>query len=96
VYRADRELVLVRTQLIHREPALLAAAMLGMRDMQAALATLLTRAVDDALARMVLAGAATTALSAAIEAWQERDGDVPLAWLIQDAFAALEAIRWTS
>ncbi len=96
VYRPDRELVLRRTRLIHREPALLAAAVLAMREMQAALGGLLARVVDGALARTVLAGAATAALAAAIEHWQERDGEVALAELVGEAFAALEGIRWTS
>ena len=40
IYEADRELVLARTKLVHREPALLAASVDDMRALQAAFAEL--------------------------------------------------------
>jgi AcrR family transcriptional regulator len=95
VYDADRALVLARTQLIHREPALLAASMLNLRGMQAALADLFAQADvgDDALTRTVVAGVATAVLAAAVDAWQAEDGRTPLATFVSAGFAALEEAR---
>lgn len=91
IYDADRGVVLARTQLIHREPALLAAATANLRSLQDALAGLFSaaRAGRDDLARRVLAAVAVGVLAVSIEAWQEHDGHTPLASLVQGAFAAL-------
>jgi AcrR family transcriptional regulator len=91
IYDADRALVLDRTKLIHREPALLAAATVGLRAMQDALAELFRTATPDELARRVLAGAAVSTLAAAIEAWQADDGRTPLATFVAQGFDVLEA-----
>lgn len=96
IYDADRALVLARTQLIHREPSLLAASMLGLREMEGALATLLRQVVDRELPPRVLAATATAALATAIDCWQMQDGAVPLATLVHEAFGVLEGVRWTT
>jgi AcrR family transcriptional regulator len=95
VYDADRGLVLARTQLIHREPALLAASMLNLRRMQAALADTFDAADagGDGYTRAVLAGVATAVLAAAVDAWQAEDGRTPLAEFVTVGFAALEDAR---
>jgi AcrR family transcriptional regulator len=95
VYDADREIVLARTQLIHREPALLSAARDNGRLLEAALRELFADAHMGRgdFERAVLAAVAVGVLIAAVEAWQARDGRVPLADLIAQGFAVVEADR---
>jgi AcrR family transcriptional regulator len=92
VYDRDRELVLARAQLIHREPELLAAARDDLRQLESALRDVF--AVADVgrsdFDRAVLAAAAVSVLVVAVEEWQANDGRVPLARLIADGFEVLE------
>ena len=108
IYDADRELVLARTQLIYREPALLAATSHDMRALQQALAGLFEEAGGDAaeggapaaadrsFACYVLAGVAVGAMVAAIEDWQRQEGEVPLADLMHAAFDVIREAPWTT
>lgn len=91
IYDADHGLVLARTRLLYREPALLAAAARNARAMQAALAAEFARAGrgDSDFARDVLAAAAVSVLTAAVDAWQRDNGRTPLARFVDDGFAAL-------
>lgn len=96
VYDVDRELVLARTQLIHREPLLLAATTPGLRTLEDALAGRFAAAglgIDDTQ-RRVWAAAGVAALRTAVDAWQRQDGRMPLATIVVEAFAALEAVPW--
>lgn len=97
IYSADRGLVLARTQLVHREPALLAAAALDARHLQSALVMLFEQAGagDTDHGRSTLAAAAVGVLTAALDAWQSEDGRVPLGDLFRDGFEALRSARWT-
>jgi AcrR family transcriptional regulator len=91
VYDADRDLVLARTKLIHREPALLAAARDDARLLELALREVFASVgvgADD-LVRCVLAAVAVSVLVVAVEAWQEHDGRVPLARFVDEGFAVL-------
>lgn len=93
VYDAERDLALARTQLIFREPALLAAATANVRSLRAALTPLF--AVHGGLPAATARTAATVAtalLESAIDAWQHADGQRPLAQLIGETFGALERL----
>lgn len=92
VYDRDRDLVLARTQLIHREPSLLAATWDELRQLQRAIGGRFAAAAvgEDDLARAVLAGAAVSVLVAAVDAWQAADGRVPLAEIVDRGFLTLE------
>jgi hypothetical protein len=96
IYDADRELVLARTKLIHREPALLAAAVDDTRALQAAFSTLFA-AADAGLGEFdgdVLAGACVAVLTTAIDHWQRADGATPLATHIVEGFDVLRRLTW--
>ncbi|HUG85140.1 MAG TPA: TetR family transcriptional regulator [Euzebya sp.] len=98
VYDADRELVLTRTQLVHREPALLGAALRDTRSMRTALAELFSEAGigQDDFGRHVLAEVAIAALTAAVDAWQAHDGQVALAEYVNGAFEVVRRATWTT
>lgn len=97
IYDRDRDLVLRRTRLAHREPAVLAATAADMRDLRAALAGLFVDAgVGDDHHCDTLAGAVVGILVVAIDHWQRHGGARPLADWITAGFAALEASSWTS
>ena len=98
VYDRDRDLVLTRTQLIHREPALLAASTHGIRAMELALADLFGNAGHgrDPVQRRTWAAVAVAVLRAAVDAWQQHDGRQPLADIVRTAFADLEELSWTT
>lgn len=89
VYDRERANSLDRAQLIHREPALMAAADRNGRLLRAALADLFADpgGMADADAR-VAAAVAAVLLEVAIDAWQREDGRRPLATLLSEAFAA--------
>lgn len=93
VYHRERGISLQRAQLIHREPALMAAADRNGRMLRSALVDLF---VDRAgMARRdsnVAAAVATTLLEVAIDAWQREDGRRPLADLLTETFAAHEEL----
>lgn len=93
VYDADRDLVLARTQLIYREPALLSAAHDQARMLDAALREMFASAEvgRDDLACAVLAAAAVSVLIVAVEAWQAHDGRLPLGRFVNEGFAVLGA-----
>lgn len=98
VYDRDRERVLARTRLIHREAALMAATSPGLRALEAALADLFAGAAPgtDDDRRRLWASVAVAALRTAVDTWQRRDGREPLAGLVIRAFADLEAVPWTT
>jgi AcrR family transcriptional regulator len=96
LYDAERELVLARTKLIYREPALLAATMEDMKAMQAALAELFQGAgVTGAMERDVLAVTCVGVLVTAIDHWQREDGATSLATHIVAGFDVLRGLTWT-
>lgn len=89
VYDAERHLVLDRSRLIHKEPALLAAALFDSQRFKTAIAASY-RSVTDEYSADVLASAAVGALITAVDHWQRRDGKVPLAHLIAQGFDTLD------
>lgn len=89
VYDRDRYLVLARSRLVHREPALLARALLDSRGFAAAIADLLRRDLGDMEADAT-AAAAVGALTVAVDHWQREDGSRPLADHIDAAFDVLD------
>jgi AcrR family transcriptional regulator len=90
VYDADRELVLARTKLIYAEPSLLAAALVDSRHLEAALREMFAGGgLGDDFAAGVLAAAAVSVLTAAVDAWQAEQGRTPLAVLVEQGFAVL-------
>lgn len=91
IYDTERELVLARAQLIHREPRLLAAAHLSNREFQGAVASLLAGHFPP-LAADTMAAAVIAALTVAVDHWQRGDGAEPLADLIDSAFSALASV----
>ncbi|MBA2566420.1 MAG: TetR family transcriptional regulator [Thermoleophilaceae bacterium] len=95
LYDADRELVLARTQLIHREPRLLSAAREDARLLELAFREVFAAAgaVDGEFPRAVLATTAVAVLVTAVEAWQAADGRVPLAGFVREGFGALGVER---
>jgi AcrR family transcriptional regulator len=96
LYDAEHELVLARTRLIYREPALLAATMEDMKAMQAALADLFQAAgVGGAMEREVLAVTCVGVLVTAIDHWQREDGATSLATHIVAVFDVLRGLTWT-
>lgn len=96
LYDAEHEMVLARTKLIYREPALLAATMDDMQAMQAALADLFLETGGDVLEREVLAVTCVGVLLTAIDHWQREDGATSLATHIIAGFNALRDLTWTS
>ena len=98
VYDTDRELVLARTKLIYREPALLGAALRDTWMMRTALASLFADAEqgDDDFSHHVLAEVAVAVLTVAIDAWQQGDGEIDLAEHVESAFEILQGASWTS
>jgi AcrR family transcriptional regulator len=97
LYDAEHELVLARTKLIYREPALLAATTDDMKAMQAALAALFGEAgTGGALEREVLAVSCVGVLVTAIDHWQRENGATPLATHIIAGFDVLRGLTWTS
>jgi AcrR family transcriptional regulator len=96
LYDAEQELVLARTKLIYREPALLAATVDDMQAMQAALADLFLEAgAGGALEREVLAVTCVGVLVTAIDHWQREDGARSLATHIVAGFDVLRELTWT-
>lgn len=96
IYDADRDLVLARTQLVHREPALLAASDEDMRALQAALAGLF--AAEGGLDEFecdVLAASCVGVLIPAVDHWQREDGRRSLATHIVEGFEVLRGLTWT-
>lgn len=98
IYDADRALVLARTKLVHREPALLAATAHDMRALEAALAQLFAeaRVGRDDYEREVLAASTVSVLVTAIDRWQREDGATPLANHILEGFEVLRRQTWTT
>jgi AcrR family transcriptional regulator len=95
LYDAEQELVLARTKLIYREPALLAATVDDMQAMQAALADLFLEAgAGGALEREVLAVTCVGVLVTAIDYWQREDGATSLATHIVAGFDVLRELTW--
>lgn len=94
----DHDLVLARTTLIHREPALLAASTHGMRALEEAIAAVFERAGlgQDALQRRTWAAVAVAALRAAVDTWQRREGRDALGDIVTRAFHDLEVVPWTT
>ncbi len=93
----DHALVLRRTRLVHREPALLVATAGDLRDLRLALAGLFARAgVGDDHHCDTLAAAAVGVLGVAVDHWQRHDGTPPLADWIRVGFARLEETPWTA
>ena len=92
VYDRDRRLVLARSRLIHREPALMAAALLQGRDFQVALARTLHDAGSgqEEVESDATAAAVVALLSVAVDHWQRDGGAHPLAGYIDRAFSALD------
>jgi len=94
VYDRERAISLQRAQLIHHEPALMAAADRNGRLLRTALAELFVDrgrlATDEA---EVAAAVAVTLLEVAIDAWQRDDGRRPLAAHLAEAFATHGRIR---
>jgi AcrR family transcriptional regulator len=95
LYDAEHELVLARTKLIYREPALLAATLDDMQATQTALADLFLEAGGSALEREVLAVTCVGVLVTAIDYWQREDGATPLATHIVAGFDVLRGVTWT-
>jgi AcrR family transcriptional regulator len=95
LYDAEHELVLARTKLIYREPALLAATLDDMQAMQTALADLFLEAGESALEREVLAVTCVGVLVTAIDYWQREDGATRLATHIVAGFDVLRDVTWT-
>lgn len=93
-YDADRRLVLRRTRLAHREPAVLAAAHADVRLLRDGLATCFSDHVGDASRARTLAAAAVGVLAMAVDQWQQNDGQRSLADWITEGFGVLEAARW--
>ena len=89
VYARDRALVLDRARLIHREPALLARALLDNRSFGAAIAQILSEHVDDVEAD-TLAAAAVASLTVAVDHWQREGARRDLAHHIDAVFAVLD------
>lgn len=93
VYDRERGISLARAQLIHREPALMAAADRNGRKLRAALVELFVdRAGMPPRDATVAAAVAATLLEVAIDAWQRDDGRRPLADLITETFAVHEEL----
>lgn len=91
VYDRERGLALDRARLIHREPALLAAAQRNSRGLRDALADLFTgRGEVPQFEAEVAAAVAVALLEVAVDAWQRHAGRRALAELIGEAFDALE------
>lgn len=88
VYDRDRALVLARSRLVYREPALLSAALLQSLGFQRAIAELLSERLDPFEADVV-AAAAVGALTVSVDRWQRDAAAEPLATIIERAFAAL-------
>lgn len=95
LYDAEHELVLARTKLIYREPALLAATMEDMQALQGALAELFQEWVGGALEGEVLAVTCVGVLVTAIDHWQREDGATSLATHIVAGFDVLRGLTWT-
>jgi AcrR family transcriptional regulator len=93
VYDRERGISLQRAQLIHREPALMAAADSHSRQLRAALVGLFVEragmADRDASVAAAVAGAL---LDVAIDAWQRDDGRRQLADLLTETFVAHAAL----
>ncbi|MFA9445815.1 TetR/AcrR family transcriptional regulator [Egicoccus sp. AB-alg6-2] len=98
IYDADRELVLARTRLAHREPALVAAGSHDLRALHTALTQLFGRAGPgrDPLEHEVLAATCVGVLTTAISRWQEEDGRRPLADHVVAGFEVLRRLSWTA
>ncbi|MBW3603572.1 MAG: TetR family transcriptional regulator [Actinobacteria bacterium] len=93
VYDRERDLALARTQLIHREPALLAAATANGRALRDALTPVFAAHGQMTATRArVAATIATALLETAVDAWQREDGQRPLAELITESFAAIKGL----
>ncbi len=94
LYDRERELVLARTQLVHREPALLDATAAGARTLTAAIAAAFAAAGTgrDDHERDTLAAVAVAVLVTAVDAWQRDDGRTPLATLVRAGFDRLAEV----
>jgi AcrR family transcriptional regulator len=90
VYDREAPMALARAALIHREPALLAAATMDSRGFATAIGSLLEEVGRPAFTARVIAEAAVAALAAAVDEWQREGGNVPLAVHIGRAFDVLE------
>lgn len=96
VYDTDRQLVLRRTQLIHREPALLDAATADLRNLREAFAGLFHGTGVDHATAATLAGVAVAVLQVAVDQWQAHDGRRDLADWILDGFDAVRKATWAT
>lgn len=96
LYDPERDLVLSRTQLIHREPALLAATVHQTRALESAIVEVFADAGvgENDVERGVLASTAVAVLTRAVDVWQRDNARRPLAEIVHDAFAVLEDTRW--
>lgn len=87
VYHRERDITLVRAQLIYREPAILAAADQNLRHLRGALTDIFVGDPGlDPLQAEATAAIATALLEVAIDAWQRADGARPLRELITELF----------
>lgn len=90
VYDREGPMALARATLVGAEPALMAAAAVDARGFAASIAELMEGAGMPGLEARVIAEAAVAALRVAVDEWQRRGGEVPLAGLIGEAFDVLQ------
>lgn len=84
-YERDERLVLRRTVLTWRTPALRSAALLDLNDLRQGLCTVLKRAVPDAFERELMAAVFVTMLDRCIDDWRKQRARTPLATIVRRA-----------
>jgi AcrR family transcriptional regulator len=89
VYSEDAKLILRRTRLILGVPELASQSAANQAAMQQQLAALFAKHGKNDLQASVIAGVMMAVLVAAIRAWVEANGEVPLASLLAQAFTSV-------
>lgn len=84
-YERDRRLVLRRTQLAWRTPALRTAALTDLNDLREGLCRVLERAVADGFERELMAAVFVTMLDRCIDEWRKGRARTPLAVIVRRA-----------
>lgn len=84
-YERDKRLVLRRTDLAWRTPALRTASLTDLNDLREGLCRVLKRAVSDSFERELMAAVFVTMLDRCIDEWRKGRARTPLATIVRRA-----------